>query len=309
MRWFGWFRRGPRAKAAEARVVVDDRRFRVIGGRRYVRGSPYLLPKDDAEINRLDFQHYMLRFALRSNHLAPISQPRDILDVGTGTSRWALEMASAFPTANVVGVDLVAPPVDTEASKKQRLDIRPENYTFVTANVLEKLPFPGMSFDFVHQRLLVGAIPAVRWPEVIGELARVTRPGGWIELVEAAPPPPTDGCPALRTLCQWLVEACDKRGLDAVVGPKIGGMLRDAGLQSVSYQEADLPLGGRFGGRVGSLSETNLISFLTSIRGLVLSYELTDAQQFDAALMTARQEIARTRAVWPYYVAYGQRPQ
>src|SRR5260221_6576571 len=115
MRWFGWFRRRAPANDAQSRVVAEDRRFRLIGGRRYVRGSPYLLPKDDAEIHRLDFQHYMLHSALRSNYLAPIGQPRDILDVGTGTGRWALEMALAFPAANVVGVDLVAPPVDAEA--------------------------------------------------------------------------------------------------------------------------------------------------------------------------------------------------
>jgi ubiquinone/menaquinone biosynthesis C-methylase UbiE len=305
MRWFGWFRRRPPANDAQSHVVAEDRRFRLIGGRRYVRGSPYLLPKDDAEIHRLDFQHYMLHAALRSNYLAPIGQPRDILDVGTGTGRWALEMALAFPAANIVGVDLVAPPVDAEARKKQQPDIRPDNYAFVTANILERLPFPGMSFDFTHQRLLIGAIPAVRWAEVVGEMVRVTRPGGWVELVEAAPPP--DGGPALRALCEWLVVASDKRGLDALVGPKIGGMLQDAGLQAVKYREVDVPI-GRYGGRLGALSETNLIAFLTSIRGLVLSYELTDAQQFDAALATARQEIARGRFIWPYFVAYGQRP-
>ena len=309
MRWFGWFRRRPNAKVAQGQGGADDRRFRQIGGRRYVRGSPYLLPKDDGEIHRLDFQHYMLRFALRGNYVAPIGQPRDILDVGTGTSRWALEMATAFPVANVVGVDLVAPPVDADAGKKQHPDIRPANYTFVTANILEGLPFPGMSFDFTHQRLLVGAIPAVRWPEVIAELARVTRPGGWVELVEAAPPPPTDGCPALRALCQWLVVACEQRGLNAVVGPTIGSMLQAAGFQQVSYREADLPIGARFGGRLGSLAETNLISFLSSLRGLILSYDLTEAQQFDAALDEARREAARTRVIWPYFVAYGQRPQ
>jgi ubiquinone/menaquinone biosynthesis C-methylase UbiE len=307
MRLFGWFRPRGQAMATRSSIVTEDRRFRLIGGRRYVRGSPYLLPKDDAEIHRLDFQHYMLRYALRSNYLAPIGQPRDILDAGTGTGRWATEMAQTFPTANVVGVDLVTAAVDTDAEKQMQkgLDIRPDNYTFVTANILERLPFPGMSFDFVHQRLLVGAIPAVRWPDDIMELVRVTRPGGWVELVEAAPPP--GGGPALQALSTWLVRACEKRGLDAVVGPRIGEMLQAAGLEAVRYQEADLPI-GLYGGRLGTLTETNLISFYTSIRGLVLMYELTTGEQFDAALAEARREIAQGRWIWPYFVAFGQRP-
>jgi len=305
MRLLSWFRPHGRAAATRSSIVTEDRRFRLIGGRRYVRGSPYLLPKDDAEIHRLDFQHYMLRYALRSNYLAPIGQPRDILDVGTGTGRWAIEMALAFPAANVVGVDLVTPAADAEAEKRAGLDIRPENYTFVTANILERLPFPGMSFDFVHQRLLVGAIPAVRWPDDIAEMVRVTRPGGWVELVEAAPPP--GGGPALQALSTWLVQACEKRGLDAVVGPRIGEMLQAAGLQNVRYQEADLPI-GRYGDRLGTLTETNLISFYTSIRGLVLMYELTTGEQFAAALAEARREIAQGRWIWPYFVAFGQRP-
>jgi SAM-dependent methyltransferase len=306
MRWFGWFRRGGRdRKEAEANVVAEDRRFRRIGGRRFVRGSPYVLPKDDAEIHRLDFQHYMLRYALRGNYLAPIGQPRDILDVATGTGRWALEMAHVFPNANVIGIDLVEPPVDADVGKRKRADIRPPNYTFVTANVLEGLPFPGMSFDFSHQRLLIGGVPGVRWPEVVGELVRVTRPGGWVELVEGAAAPA--GGPALRALRDWMIAMGDKRGLDADIGLKLGDMLRAVGLQSVSYHTVDLPM-GRYGGRLGTLAETNLISLLTSLRALMVSLELTTAEQFDAALTEARKEIARGRYTWPYYVAYGQRP-
>lgn len=53
-----------------------------------------------------------------------------------------------------------------------------------TLKELKGLPFPDQQFDYVHQRLLVAAIPAANWPEVIHELVRVTRPGGWVELLE-----------------------------------------------------------------------------------------------------------------------------
>jgi SAM-dependent methyltransferase len=54
----------------------------------------------------------------------------------------------------------------------------------VRANVLEGLPFPSGQFCYTHQGLLVAAIPARAWPTVVQELVHVTRPGGWIELLE-----------------------------------------------------------------------------------------------------------------------------
>jgi ubiquinone/menaquinone biosynthesis C-methylase UbiE len=125
-------------------------------------GLPYALPCDIEEISRLDFQHYMLRYALQGLYFAPLNNPSSILDVGTGTGRWALEMAQFFPRANVIGVDVNPPPADERAATG--VDVRPPNYAFTPGNVLEGLPFEDEVFDFVHMRLLFTAIPSDRWP-------------------------------------------------------------------------------------------------------------------------------------------------
>ena len=85
-----WFRRKQRADA-QAEAANDQPRFRFIRGRRVLADDPYVLPKDMSEVNRLDFQHFMLRYALRGNYGAPLQarQVRDIADIGTGTGRWA----------------------------------------------------------------------------------------------------------------------------------------------------------------------------------------------------------------------------
>jgi hypothetical protein len=68
-----WFKQSPHGSG---RIVdVAWQRHRLFG-RRYLADAPYMLPSDDAEINRLDFQHYLLRYALRGNYLAPIGRPR-----------------------------------------------------------------------------------------------------------------------------------------------------------------------------------------------------------------------------------------
>jgi hypothetical protein len=95
-----------------------------------------------------------LRRLLGGHILAPVAQPRQLLDVGTGTGIWAFEMQALFPHALIVGVDV------SLASLPQPV---PPTCLFVRANVSEGLPFPA----------------------VVRELVRVTRPGGWIERVEA----------------------------------------------------------------------------------------------------------------------------
>ncbi|HEU0025479.1 MAG TPA: hypothetical protein VFQ25_00045 [Ktedonobacterales bacterium] len=92
MRWLGWLRRG-RGAAGDGGVEKADSPVGMAFGQARVRGVPYNLPRDLEEMNRLDFQHYLFRFALQGNFAVPIQAPRSILDVGTGTGRWAREMA------------------------------------------------------------------------------------------------------------------------------------------------------------------------------------------------------------------------
>ena len=97
---------------------------------------PTFFPSDDQEINRLDFQHYMLRYALRGNYAAPLNHPATILHVGSGTGRWAYEMAALFPETRIVGTDLVAPKPDASGP------LPPPNYTLRRAMCWRACPSP-----------------------------------------------------------------------------------------------------------------------------------------------------------------------
>jgi ubiquinone/menaquinone biosynthesis C-methylase UbiE len=150
--------------------------FTLLGGRRFVSDAPYVLPKDLKESDRLNFQHYLLCHAFRGLYRAPIRHPEAVLDVGTGSGRWAVEMAQRFPNANIIAID-IKPPPSTGVQF-------PQNMIFTEANVVTGLPFADNSFDFVHQRMLMGALPAKDWQRAVSELVRVTKRGGWIQLLE-----------------------------------------------------------------------------------------------------------------------------
>lgn len=292
----------PESEVAQVQVDADGRSYVAAGGRRHLADVPDILPKDDQEINRLDFEHHLLRYTLRGNYAAPIREPASVLDVGSGTGRWAIEMAGIFPAANVIGLDVVAPAAHASGPS----DRLPDNYLFVSGNLLDGLPFAGASFDFVHMRLLFTAIPAARWDAVIGELVRVTRPGGWIELVEGGLT--QNGGPALDAINSWISLIAARRGIDLSLGAKVGAALQRAGLGNVVHRDMYLPV-GRYGGRAGQMTAADTFALLEGLRPIVTAQGVVSPRVFDHALAVARVEIDQPgrQCVRPFYVAYGSR--
>ena len=61
-------------------------------------------PNDDKAQDQQDLSHHLWGLALKGQHfLAPV-EPQDVLDIGTGTGIWAMEVAEKFPDATVKGI-------------------------------------------------------------------------------------------------------------------------------------------------------------------------------------------------------------
>lgn len=69
-----------------------------------------------------------------------------VVDVGTGSGRWVLEIAQEFPSAQVWGIDLS--PIRTDKSF-------PTNAGFKVMDLTQGLKFPTSSTDLVHSRYTV----------------------------------------------------------------------------------------------------------------------------------------------------------
>lgn len=292
------FRR--RTRTDKADKGDDDNSRRRLFGREYTAGVPYALPSDLSEMNRLDFQHFILRQAFKGNYAAPVRNPARILDVGTGTGRWAKEVAMLFPAAGVTGLD-----VKEQVAESQGTDLTPANYSFVSGNILEGLPFPDATFDFVHQRLLFFAIPSDRWQFLLKELTRVTRPGGWVEVVEGRYGYEPMG-PAAQHISDVMLAAMLKRGIDPRASAHLDEFLRNAGLQQVQTRTIKLPVGD-WGGRLGQLAVTDVMTFSQAAKPLLLAQGMTE-DECAALIAEMRNECETMRYTWPFYIVYGQRP-
>lgn len=305
MSWFSWFRRRKAAASVATATAVAEQPPLYTPGRVTVMAGEthYVLPNDLHEANRLDLQHLAMHEYFGTNIFAPVTAPQRVLDMACGTGRWAMEVARQFPQAQVTGVDIAVPQPEYLA----KAEAPPPNYTFQQGNLLEPLPFPDGFFDYVHMRFVFSAVPLERWPGVVRELVRVTAPGGWIELVEAAYP--NNGGPALAQLEAWGKQMMGGRGVDLDAGQQIGVFLRDAGIPDVTERHDGLPMGAH-GGRVGQIVGVDMFTAFRTATKIYVSMLGVEQEQADATLAQADADVYGTEyhAQLPIHIAFGQKP-
>ena len=100
-----------------------------------------------------------------------------ILDAGCGTGEAASRIAELFPGASVLGVDIIDAHLDLARSRYAHLAPR---LKFEHQSIYE-LNAPDRSFDLVVCRHVIHSIPHA--DRVVAELARVTRPRGYLHLI------------------------------------------------------------------------------------------------------------------------------
>lgn len=143
-------------------------------------------------------------------HLAPIvKELQRILDLGTGSGVWAIHMTDKFPNSSSHRVDWPHPP---------------------------------------HQPPIRSRAPASRprglgpyaEQDVVTNLIRLGKPGGWIELVELNVYEPQDaGGPALRDFIRLLREIFTLAGMGGDFASKMRGCLEAARLEKVEERLVD----------------------------------------------------------------------
>lgn len=195
-------------------------------------------PNDDRANEQQDLAHHLYNLTLdRKLHLAPIKAPHNILDLGTGTGIWAIDMADAYPEAHILGTDLS--PIQP--------DFLPPNCEFEIDDVTLEWTFPENHFDFIHLREMFGSI--ADWDELFAQAFRHTKPGGWVEIVEHSVEPTCDDGSMLpgHFYEEWgrtVIEGGETVGKSFRIWEEAKGYMERAGFVDVHEVRFKWPING-----------------------------------------------------------------
>jgi SAM-dependent methyltransferase len=172
-------------------------------------------------------------------YVPPIGEnPQRILDIGTGTGIWAIDMADKFPSAEVIGIDI---------SPTQPSWV-PPNVKFQIDDAQLDWSFEPDSFDFIHIRYMHGAFDD--WKRLYSQMFKALKPGGWFQHIEpdihlkCQNPASVAETETFRQWAQLFYDAGDKVGRTFNI---TNGLMQEsahaAGFEDIVHKVHTIPLG------------------------------------------------------------------
>jgi SAM-dependent methyltransferase len=238
-----------------------------------------------------------------------LSNPQRILDIGTGTGQWSIEIADEFPEAEVQATDL---------SPIQPTDV-PENLQFFIDDAREEdWGVPPGHFDYVHTRVLVGCFPD--FGDIIRKGFLYTKPGGYMESQEIMSIPFCDDgtMPADWPFLEWskiVHEAAVTAERPVDIANRLKGWYEQAGFVDVQEQVFKMPMTGwprdLHLRRLGRMSEENwhagLSAFSMGFFSRILKWTKTEIEVFLVDVRKCLSE-RQVHAYHKIYVVWGRKP-
>ncbi|KAK0620169.1 S-adenosyl-L-methionine-dependent methyltransferase [Immersiella caudata] len=280
-------------------------------GRRYhaYKHGRYPIPNDDLEQSREDMKHAMLLEMLDGRlFLAPIGpNPHKIIDIGTGTGIWAVEMGDLFPGAEVLGLDLS--PIQPQWI--------PPNVRFMIDDVEDEWA-SGSGWDFAHFRSMALVLRDLQ--RAVDQTFRHLKPGGYIEfqephgvaLCDDGTMSETDD--VLRQFYDLCTQALGKFGMDLNVVDKVGEYLSRAGFTNITCERRKIPVGTwprdktqrLIGLYVRETAEHSLSALSKAFANLGMS--VTEREVWSAKVRETLRDNSIHRYYY-YYFWYAQKPE
>jgi ubiquinone/menaquinone biosynthesis C-methylase UbiE len=160
--------------------------------------------KNEKECARLKIQDHMITMGM-GGVLSEQADPTafyHVLDVGCGTGGWVIDAAQTYPEMSLVGIDISQHMIKYAFTQAEAHQVH-DRVKFHVMDVLLPLDFPAASFDLTNLRFGISFVRTWDWSRMLGEMLRVTRPGGVVRVTEANIIHQTNSS-ALIQLCEML---------------------------------------------------------------------------------------------------------
>ncbi|TVY46435.1 Secondary metabolism regulator [Lachnellula occidentalis] len=267
------------------------------------------MPIDEEELDRIDLKHRLYTMLLGEKlFLAPIQpNPQRILDLGTGSGIWAIDMADAYTSAEVLGVDLA--PIQPQWV--------PSNCRFEIDDVEEPWTY-GRTFDFIHARDFLFSI--LDWQNLVNSCYENTTPGGYTELQCLLPEAhcDDDSTPADQGVREFSEKVCDASEIAgwSLREPKnYKKYMENAGFEDVTEVRYKIPTSSwpkdKRTKMLGALEMQSLLQGASafSLRAFSRAYGWTQTQT-EMFLLKMRHDVRdlRYHTYYQFIVCYGRKP-
>ncbi|MGI0135381.1 MAG: class I SAM-dependent methyltransferase, partial [Candidatus Micrarchaeaceae archaeon] len=165
-----------------------------------------------AIMSALQFQHKLFLREMKEELLPssiPLEQVQIVLDFICGPGSWCMDFSKKYPEKLVYGVDINQTIIDHARENAEQS--RAQNLEFMVVDRRNAiLPFPSHHFDLIHLQNGTSLFTLQQWPEIMAELARLLKPGGWLNLVDFEMGPASQ--PAIDRVLTFLGQIFTKLG-------------------------------------------------------------------------------------------------